>query len=102
MTVIEKTGYFENGVWVKGIHPSMIGKKIIHNGQVDAPWGKDGSWCTVSGIGTQQDPQKEYVILKGITENMSLVVEWNPRMYPGELTTLDPWFNDGNWIEVTP
>jgi hypothetical protein len=33
MTVILKDGYFENGMWTKGIHPSMIGKKIIHEGK---------------------------------------------------------------------
>jgi hypothetical protein len=93
-------GHFEKGVWVVGISKDLIGKKIIHDGQVDAPWGKDGSWCTVSGIGTPQDPKKEYVILRGINEDKSMVVEWQPRMFPGELTTLDSWFNDGNWIKV--
>ena len=93
-------GHFEKGVWVVGISKNLIGKKIIHEGQVDAPWGKDGSWCTVSGIGHPQDPETHYVILHGINDDKSMIVEWQPSMFPGELTRLEPWFNDGNWIEV--
>lgn len=101
MTKFFEGGYYENGVFVKGLHPSMIGKNIIHNGRCLCPWGYDGSYCTVSGIGTPQSPKLEYVILRGIKTDGSLIIEWNPRVFPGELTTLEPYWNDGNWIEYT-
>jgi hypothetical protein len=95
-------GYFVKGAYFEGIHPSMIGKKIIHVGRCKCPYGYDGSFCTVSGTGVEQDPRTHYVILRGIQEDNSLCIEWNPRNYPGELMKLEPWWNDGEWIEVHP
>lgn len=98
MLVIEKEGYFENGVYFKGLHSSMIGKKIIHVGRCMTPNGYDGSFCTVAGTGFPQDPKDEYVILRGIREDKSLLIEWNPRRFPGQISTLEEYWNDGNWV----
>ncbi len=97
MTVFTENGYFENGVFTKGLHPSMIGKKIIHVGRCLAPYGYDGSYCTEAGIGGEQNPLYEYVILRGINIDGSLIVEWEPRRYPGETDTLPSFWNDGKW-----
>lgn len=97
MVVITKEGHFEKGAWIKGLHPSMIGKKIIHVGRCVTPYGYDGSYCTEMGKGGAQNPMYQWVILHGINPDGSLVIEWDPRNFPGKLSTLEPYWNDGNW-----
>jgi hypothetical protein len=99
MTKFVKDGYFENGIFVKGLHPSMIGKKIIHVGRCLCPWGYDGSFSTISGKGYPQDPQGQYVTLHNINADGSIQIEWNPRIFRGKIDRLESYWNDGNWIE---
>ena len=97
--IMNKKGRFVKGAWITTIDPTLIGKKMVHVDRCECPYGYDGSYCTVSGIGSPQDPKYEYVILWEILPDGSLCIEWNPRWFPGELSTLEPWWNDANWIE---
>jgi hypothetical protein len=89
-------GYFVKGAWVKGIHPSLIGKKIIRTKPCCCGDYFDYSYCLNGKYFQQPD---EWVILRGI-ENGCLLIEWRPRLFPGDMHTLEEFWNDGNWVEI--
>ena len=98
MMKITKDGYFKKGAFKLGVNPTMIGQKIIHVDRCETPYGYDGSYCTIAGIGIPQNPKDEYVILRGILDGGSLLIEGNPCIFPGETSILEPWWNDGKWV----
>ena len=95
---IDPKGYFVKGRWFKGLHPKMIGKKIIRTQQCVFEKYVDYSYSYISEK-PRTHPSNGYVILHEIKEDRSLVVEWNPYLFPGVLKELSSDWNDGNWIE---
>jgi hypothetical protein len=97
---IEPDGYFIQGAWFKGLPPTFIGKKIIRMKPCTCK-GACGNYIDYSYClhGLYCEQPDEWVILKGITPNGRLLVEWNPSIFPGNIGTLEEWWNDGNWIE---
>jgi hypothetical protein len=95
----ENGGYFEQGVWFKGkVHHSMVGKKLVRTCPCMCPYGSDYSYSVV-GKFEPKCADTEWVILREINIDGSLVIEWNPRAFSGETNLLEPHWNDGNWIE---
>jgi hypothetical protein len=92
-------GHFEKGVWVVGISKDLIGKKIVRTCPCKCRYGLDYS-NSINGLYGPMTPEHEYVILHGINEDKSIVIEWEPRLFPGEMTTREEEWNDENWIEV--
>ena len=106
-TIVEtkEKGYFVKGAWVVGIHPSMIGKKIVRTQKCVCQGGcgtyEDYTY-SINGYFGPSDPEYEYGVLREINPDRSLIIEWKPRIFPGETSTLAPCWNDGNWIEYIP
>lgn len=100
MVKFVEDGYFENGVFVKGLHPSMVGKKIIRTRPLTLKGGCGGEYTDYSHsrIG-KYFPQSDYVILHKLSPDGSFEAEWNPRLFPGHISKYEPEWNDGNWVE---
>lgn len=102
MTVFTENGYFEKGAFVRGLHPTMIGKIIIRTDRCLCHYGYDGSYSMIDGRGIPNNPEYEYVRLYNVYDDGRLLIEWNPRMFPRELSVLSQEWNDGKWVEYTP
>lgn len=93
-------GYFKQGKFIKGIHPSLIGKKIIRTKPCECTGDcanyLDYSYCLNGLYGSQPE---EWVILRDIVDGC-LVIEWFPQLFPSDIKTLPEYWNDGNWIGV--
>jgi hypothetical protein len=99
MAVISKEGYFENGAYHKGLYPSMIGKQMVRTQKCvcGGPAGHyDDYSYSVNGLYGPMDPEHEQVTLLAINPDGSLEVKWKS-YFPH----LEPYWNDGNWIEYT-
>lgn len=97
-------GYFIQGEWFKGIPPTMIGKSLIRTKPCTCISGLgtpylDYSYC-LHGLYCEQPD--EWINLIGIIDHKYLVIEWEPTYFPGKLSILEEWWNDGNWIEWNP
>ena len=102
MTVTEKTGYFVGGAWHTGIHPSLIGKRIVRTGPCECPYGMDYSYSVLGKYGPR-DPKHECAELIEICDDGSMIIKWEPFVgcFKDPLSHLPEYWNDGNWIEYT-
>lgn len=100
MVQFTKDGYFEGGKFVKGLHPSMIGKKIIRTRYCQCPGYTDHSYSYV-GINDTRSPHN-WVVLHKINPDGTFVIEWSPQLFPGKLSKQEAYWNDGLWVEYDP
>jgi hypothetical protein len=97
LDIMTEKGYFVRGAFVKGIHPSLIGKKIIRTCPCDCGGYLDYSY---SYKGKYDDNRKdEWVLLRDII-NGCLFIDWMPKTFP-EGHILEEHWNDGNWVELS-
>ena len=86
MTVTEKTGYFVGGAWHTGIHPSLIGKRIVRTCPCECPYGMDYSYSVLGKYGPR-DPKPFEALYQG-----------NPTIGEGELLKRAWW----KFYEINP
>lgn len=102
MVVIQKNGYFENGIWFnRSYEPVTVGQRIIRTKPCETKWGLDFSHCVFTRDGVAvNDTMLEYpswVTLNKFNDDgsMDITIEGIKR-----IIHLDPYWNDGNWVDV--
>lgn len=103
MVVIDKGGYFEEGVWYKGLYPPhFIGKKIIRELPVRYETGHLDYSHSLRG--KYEFPRlDEWMILRGLNLDGSMLLEWGDGcgdIIKGKINLYEPEWNDGNWITL--
>jgi len=101
MVVITKEGYFKNGAFFEGVPPLPVVNAML---RTKPCWclGSCGNYLdysySIQGLYFSNRPEQSYVIFHGILEG-ELLIEWEPRFFPGRIKLLPWYWNDGNWIE---
>lgn len=99
MVVIEEKGYFEKGVWHKGIYNgSLVGKHVIRVRPFDDGTNlPDFTFCFFHKFGMNEGA---WVDLREIRPDGSLVLVPEPLTKPDWVVVYPPEWNDGNWREL--